>query len=224
LNQNVLKDFNIKIKYIKRSNRATIKLLPDKVIALTVPAGVSADEVHQLLLKKQDWILKRYKILESRPAPVVLKFTSDEVFPFYGEQLTLKIIEGVADGVIKSGNILYVCGQNPKALLIKWYQARALEKIKLRVQYFADLLQVQPKSIAIKNYKSRWGACSSKGELILNWQIIGFAPELFDYVIAHEICHLKEMNHSSRFYAHLQSLGFEKRHFHSQMRNLKNIF
>jgi predicted metal-dependent hydrolase len=108
--------------------------------------------------------------------------------------------------------------------LVKWYKLKALEKIEVSVAHYGSLLGVKSKSITLKNYKSRWGACSAKGDLIFNWQIITFNQNLFNYVVAHEICHLKEMNHSRRFYQLLEQLGFNKKEIHSQMRYLRNLF
>lgn len=221
----------VEIHYIKRSRRATIRILPDLKVRVTVPMGVAKSEVQKFLDSKSNWIFKKYRILQEIKNEPKIEFKSGGTLPFYGNVLTLKFVDGIGTVVLKDGELIvpipplenelenYV-----KAVLIKWYRARAVEKINERVKHFSEQLGVQPKTISIKNYKARWGACSSKGDLIFNWQIITFKPELFDYVIAHEICHIKEMNHSKRFYQLLEVLGFQKREVHSQIKYLKNIF
>jgi predicted metal-dependent hydrolase len=84
--------------------------------------------------------------------------------------------------------------------LKKTYPFLALEKFKARIAHYAPLLQVAPKSVAVRNYKSRWGTCKSTGDLIFNWRLILASDEIFDYVVVHELSHLKQFNHSPAFW------------------------
>jgi predicted metal-dependent hydrolase len=77
-------------------------------------------------------------------------------------------------------------------------EARAL--VKNRVEYFNRFYGFKINRIAIKNTKTRWGSCSSKGNLNFNYKIIYLKPHLADYLIVHELCHLGELNHSKRFW------------------------
>lgn len=226
-----MQGFNIEILYIKRSHRATIHVLGGKRIRVSVPVGFSEDEVAKILLKKSKWILKTQNRLEVAAAIPEIKWCTGQLLPFFGEKLCLKIIPGFGQ-VTANGDYLYVMippGEDEsetyvKLAVAKWYKEQALLKLRPRVQHFAEKLGVRFKSFTLKSYKSRWGSCSSRGELVFNWQILSFPPDLVDYVVAHEICHLKEMNHSRSFYRHLASLGFERRFFHPRIRPLKNIF
>lgn len=78
---------------------------------------------------------------------------------------------------------------------------QALEIIPKRVSYFAPLVGVNYGRITIRNQKSRWGSCSSKGNLNFNCLLMLMPPEVLDYVVVHELCHRKEMNHSPKFWA-----------------------
>ncbi len=230
-------NLNIEIKYLKRARRLTIRVLGTGAVRVTAPIRTKESEIQMMLDKHSNWILEKYKMIESRPKAKLLQMINGEVLPFYGQQLILKIIDGKGT-VSRFENELIVpvplkltnfndetfIQKHIQKLLIKWYQAQALKKITERVPFFENQIQVQSKSISIKNYKSRWGSCSSKGDLIFNWQIIAFEKILFDYVIAHEICHLKEMNHSPKFYAWLTRLGFRKSEIHRQMKNVRNLF
>ena len=79
--------------------------------------------------------------------------------------------------------------------------ARAL--VKARLTHYNEHYQVPLRKIFIKNHKSRWGSCSEKGNLNFNYKIVLLEPELADYIIVHELCHLKEFNHSPKFWAHM---------------------
>jgi predicted metal-dependent hydrolase len=227
----MLENFSVQIRYIKSARRATIRLKPNNVVRVSVPFGVSESEVKRMLQSKSKWIIEKNRFLENVRNEPKLQFVSDELLPFCGQRLRLKIIEGYGSIVAKEDAIYvsvpkYENEKNIyiKAALEKWYKVQAIDKIEQRVAHYCALLGLRPRSISIKNYKARWGACSSKGDLIFNWQIIMFNQNLFDYVIAHEICHLKEMNHSKKFYQLLTSIGFQRKDIHPQIRHLQNLF
>ncbi len=75
--------------------------------------------------------------------------------------------------------------------------------VKARLSHYNDHYQVPLRKIFIKNHKSRWGSCSEKGNLNFNYKIVLLPPELADYIIVHELCHLKEFNHSPKFWAQM---------------------
>ena len=78
---------------------------------------------------------------------------------------------------------------------------RALERIRERMQYYAPRIGVSPeRRVAIREQKTRWGSCSGKGNLNFNWKLIMAPPQVLDYVVLHELCHLLEFNHSPRFW------------------------
>ena len=79
--------------------------------------------------------------------------------------------------------------------------ARALERIRARVEYYIPRIGRRPGRITIREQKTRWGSCSSKGNLNFNWKLIMAPPQVLDYVVIHELCHLYEFNHSPRFWA-----------------------
>ena len=80
------------------------------------------------------------------------------------------------------------------------YIRKAKETITKRVSYFARLMGVSYRNITIREQKTRWGSCSSEKNLNFNWKLILAPPEVLDYVVVHELCHLKEMNHSKAFW------------------------
>ncbi len=78
---------------------------------------------------------------------------------------------------------------------------RALERIRQRLNHFAPLVGRWPNRVTVREQKTRWGSCSSKGNLNFNWKLIMAPPQALDYVVVHELCHLHEFNHSPRFWA-----------------------
>ena len=211
-----------------------MRVLPKSLIKISLPFGISQNQVRKFLEKNTDWIIRRRQELEFRTEVIPIQFIDGQRLPFYGEELVLQIVFTTSKNkkpiITKYEKILSVelgsaaDQQLIKKHIIRWYQNQMLLKINSRVDFYSAAIGVKPTSIKIRNYKSRWGACSSKGALIFNWQIISFKPELFDYVVAHEVCHLVHMNHSPAFYKLLAELGFYKKEVHKQIRPLKNIF
>lgn len=82
----------------------------------------------------------------------------------------------------------------------KQYKSRALEIAKQRIAYFNAIYQFKINKVTIKNQRTRWGSCSKKGNLNFNYKIALLPKKLSDYIIVHELCHLKELNHSQKFW------------------------
>jgi len=80
-------------------------------------------------------------------------------------------------------------------------RARAKEHLSARVAYFSNIMDVAPTQVKINGAKSRWGSCSSKGNLNFSWRLMLAGEDVIDYVVVHELAHLREMNHSPRFWA-----------------------
>lgn len=95
---------------------------------------------------------------------------------------------------------------------------RARVYIPQRVAYYAPLLGVQPGRITIRKQKTRWGSCSAKGNLNFNCLLMLTPPEVIDSVVVHELCHLLEMNHSSKFYQHVLRVFPDYRKYHAWLR------
>ncbi|WDL96832.1 M48 family metallopeptidase [Alicyclobacillus sp. ALC3] len=89
-------------------------------------------------------------------------------------------------------------------LLVPWLRRRAREVLTERVELWAQKIAIPFERIAIRDQKTRWGSCSSMGNLNFNWRLILAPPEVLDYVVVHELCHRLEMNHSRRFWAHVE--------------------
>lgn len=225
------------IKYSSRARRVILRVLNTRVLRVTAPKGTKAFEVEKIIQKNFKWILDKLEIINSLPKEEKITLITGQHLPFLGETLTLKVIDGkksverIHNDIIVSVPLQLTDLNSDQAtdayiqkMLVKWYKNQALEKIKSQVFDYTKTLNVHATSVTLKNYKSRWGSCSSKGELIFNWQMITFEKNIFNYVVAHEVCHLKEMNHSPKFYAWLQQLGFRRSEMRAQMKKVKNLF
>jgi predicted metal-dependent hydrolase len=90
--------------------------------------------------------------------------------------------------------------------VIQWYKKQAVTDFTRRLEIFSSKLGVQFTSLTISNAASRWGSCNSKKEIRLNWRLLQAPPHLINYVVCHELAHIKEMNHSAKFWATVASI------------------
>ncbi len=130
--------------------------------------------------------------------------------------------------VALKGNVLHVQAdvsslqstQEVRAILENWYKTRAEEVIVRRVQHYADLLGWRMPKVLIRNQKKRWGSCNAKGELRFNWRLVMLPLQVLDYVVVHEMAHLKVLNHSPRFWALVEQIMPDYRARHQALHEL----
>lgn len=232
-----LENLKLEIKQTSKAKRLILRVLPQGILRVTAPKRVRRSEIDDLIRKNSEWIQKKWMMLSQLPKPIEIQFTHLEKIPFQGRLLTLEIIDGKGPVQLLDQTLIVPVplkitismGEDRakefiRKSVLKWYKQQALDRIKNKVIEYTDKIGMTAKSIALKNYTARWGACSSKGDLIFNWQIVAFESLILDYVVAHEVCHLKEMNHSVRFYEWLNRLGYDRSMMRHKMKNLKNPF
>lgn len=169
---------------IVRSNRKTlaIQINPDLSVTVRAPIYASQREIERILKEKEGWIQKHIEKIREQEA---------KRKEMYGEKGEYG----------KSAEREYLSNEEIHKLAEK-----ALEYIPKRVSYFAKQIGVTYGKITIRNQKTRWGSCSSKGNLNFNCLLMLTPPEVIDYVVVHELCHRKEMNHSGAFWAEIEKV------------------
>lgn len=169
--------FAMNVKII-RSNRKTlaIQINPNLLVTVRAPMYAPQSDIERILREKEGWIQKHIEKIREQEAK--RKETQGESVE--SEYLTNEEIKKLAD--------------------------KALQHIPKRVSYFAKQIDVTYGKITIRNQKTRWGSCSSKGNLNFNCLLMLTPPEVIDYVVVHELCHRKEMNHSGAFWAEVENV------------------
>ncbi|WP_415251422.1 M48 family metallopeptidase [Sulfurimonas sp.] len=152
--------------------------------------------VLNLLTERESWIRK--KVLEIKKNPPVKVSIADEVLLF-GKIYSIDMPEASSLRV-KLEKMRAHSVQNTIKYYNSFYKEYSSEYIIPRVSYFSQLMDLEYKTIKFRKMKSRWGSCSSKKELTFNTELIKTKKELIDYVVVHELAHLKHMNHSKAFH------------------------
>ena len=209
--------------HIIRSKRKTVCMSVNKDGSVTVKAPLrypTDKEISDFVEQKIDWVLKQREIHEDREdMRLVRRFETDYSFPYLGEERLVEMQRGKKNEFsYENGKIViktpfysalendYEAEENKVAIeklqndLKKWYKKQATDYITKRVEYYKDIVGVTVNSVSIKSRKSQWGSCDSNGDVTFSWRLVMARPEAIDYVVIHELCHRKHMDHSSAFW------------------------
>lgn len=191
---------------LRRSRRRSIGfLIEDAGLRVTAPHWVTLPQIEQAIREKQRWIVGKLSEWRTRRLPVRIEWRDGGTLPFLGEELTLRLGGGLEPTRGDAGQLWLALPHDADATRISdaacaWLQQRALEEFQARAAGFARRLGVTPRRIALSSARTQWGSCTADRVVRLNWRLIHFAPAIIDYVVAHELAHLKEMNHSRAFW------------------------
>jgi hypothetical protein len=179
---------------------------PDATLTVRAPMRLPLYFIEQMVSRKMSWIRKIINDIQTRPKIKPKEFVNGEEFLFLGKSFKLKVVD---DAQISLGEELcfpksMLC--NASENLIAWYKNEARQKIEELAVAHARQMQVEYKSIAITGAKKRWGSCTRKAGLNFSWRLAMAPLEVIDYVVVHEMTHLREMNHSGRFWCHVKTL------------------
>jgi predicted metal-dependent hydrolase len=195
----------IKIDKIIRSKRRTISLTisDEGYLIVKTPLKISQEYLTDLIQKKRDWILKNQKhILDNLTKIPPKQYNEGESFLFLGESYKLQLSDQRIPLVFTDNFFLLSKKHQPKGLKVfqDWYKKKALEIFNQRAAYFSDLYNISYTLLKISTAKRQWGSCTIRGNLNINWRLIMAPMEVIDYVIIHELAHIIQRNHSSRFW------------------------
>jgi len=208
---------------LKRSSRRrrTISLSVDPMHGLVVaaPERTPTREIDAFVKGKTRWIRKALASARDRERHLRRNFATGESIPYLGGTLTLRIVEAgraARPAVELVGTCLDVrlavgTSECQRGSLIRtsiegWYKARAEATIAERVRFLAPLAGVQPKRVVVKSQKTRWGSCGGDGTLYFSWQLVIAPLSVLDYLVVHELCHLRQGGHGKRFWALVEAV------------------
>ena len=188
-----------------------LKITADGLV-VHAPKRIFAFQLNQILQEKSNWILSK---LEYRAATQVekIQWLDGEHLLVLGQDIQLQIIENSTNKSPNfAANVLSLATPTPNnhALIsrkvIQWYKNQAALDFSRRLEILATKLGVATPPLTLSNAQSRWGSCNSRGEVRLNWRLLQAPPHIINYVICHELAHLKQMNHSAKFWAVVEQL------------------
>jgi predicted metal-dependent hydrolase len=201
-----------------RSKRRSIGfMIDDDGLRITAPKWVTLAEIDNAIREKQKWIFAKLNERRERSARRLqpqMEWRDGGKLPYLGNDITLRIlatqVAGISFNAETSELIVTLpsdaAEQQLKDRVQSWLQLEAKRIFGERLPLYAEKLNVNYHSFALSSARTQWGSCTADGRIRLNWRLIHFALPLIDYVIAHELSHLREMNHSPQFWATVQSI------------------
>lgn len=211
------KDWMIEWVRRPRARSVSIQLRPLKPIRVVSARGVPWFFVERFLQEKEDWIrqsLEKFQDYAEKNPP--RKLESHEKYLFLGEELQLKYLPTTLKSVFFSRTEKELRLHLPEVefrnlqetelsrylpLLKKFYRREAEKFLRERIEIWAHEMNLKFQKLSFRNQKTRWGSCSSRGHISINWKLISTPLSVIDSVLIHELAHLEHLNHSAKFWA-----------------------
>lgn len=199
----------LNVRTNQRARRMTLKIEPGgHAVSLTVPPGLARHQIDGFLRRHHDWLIDRIGRFEGRDTTI----GDGATLPVFGVTHTIRHsgnVRGLTEALVEDGRpVLLVSG--PAASIGRraadYLKKEAKREITERVRYHAEASGKRFAAISFKDTKSRWGSCSSTGNLNFSWRIAMAPLFVVDYLAAHEVAHLTEMNHGQNFWALCEKL------------------
>jgi predicted metal-dependent hydrolase len=177
-------------------------------------------DILKFVEEKIDWVIKqRDRQQEREDMRLVRRFETDYSFPYLGEERLIEMQYAKKTSIVYKNEKFviktpffyplemdYEAEENKiviqklQSALKKWYKKQAYDYITKRVEYYQNIIGVSVTDVSIKSRKTQWGSCDSNGCLTFSWRLVMARPSAIDYVVIHELCHRKHMDHSRDFW------------------------
>jgi predicted metal-dependent hydrolase len=215
----------------RTARRKTVAIVVDAEdgVVLAAPHDASLDRLDAVVRRKASWIVGAIRASSDRPPPPTSReFVSGESFLYAGRQHALRVVVDQPEGTSLDHGRLVVRlpaseSKHPETVrdqLVEWYRARADERLRDLVAVWSERIGLHPTRVVIASQQRRWGSCSPSGQLRLNWRIVGASKRLVEYVIAHELMHLRHPDHTPAFWRALARVMPDSDARRSQLREI----
>jgi predicted metal-dependent hydrolase len=196
-----LGDREVRYRFVRRRRRTLGITVDANGLRVAAPLRAPWRDIEAFLQEKERWIIAKIDEWSRVPRPATLRGESGESLPLEGAPVTLDVRTGPR-AVSRHGDRLVVCAPRAGVLatLLAWLKDKALRVLRLRAAHYAMQLALPAPSVTLSNARTQWGVCGADGAIRLSWRLVHVEPRLADYVVAHEVAHLVELNHSRRFW------------------------
>lgn len=198
---------------LERRPRRTVGLkITEAGLVVHAPKYILEFQLKKLIQDKSNWIINKLEARKKYAVPA-LSWQHGETLQLLGNTISLDVVFNSKNKkLVFEQNHLTIASpdvENPAVIqhkVTQWYKKQAMIDFSRRLEILATKLGVPTPPLKLSNAQSRWGSCSSRGDIRLNWRLLQAPPHIINYVICHELAHLKEMNHSARFWAVVGSI------------------
>ena len=193
---------------LKKSNRktASIYIERDGSVSVLVPKTLKKSDVEELIEKKRKWIYRNLaEWQDMNAARIRRQYVSGEGFLYLGRSYRLKLVDDQPERLSLKGGYFCLLSkdgklQKPDAAFKSFYKSKGQEKISDRVKFYSDRMGVDPAGVRVLELKNRWASCTPEGRLNFHWKCMMAPPTIIDYIVVHELAHLRYLNHTKAFW------------------------
>ena len=207
---------------VRRRGRRGVGLKVDAMgLTVNAPVTMPLARIEAFLRESERWVLRKIAEWSARRAPEV-RWEEGAQLPWLGRSLTLRLAAGRRTFADRIGVELHVRLRDAtpacvRRAVVAWYQGAAREHLEARVAELARAGSITPPRVAISAARSRWGSCNSRREIRLAWRLVKAPAHLVDYVVCHELAHLRQMNHSRAFWSEVERLCPDYRRLRAEL-------
>ena len=198
---------------LERRSRRTVGLkITHQGLIVHAPNRISQSQLNEMLMSKITWIQSKLKAQQENVLPA-FEWKDGVGLLLLGNEVVLSVEpDATSRAVDYTPGLLRVALPHPEnspqiaKKVLQWYRKQALGDFSRRLEILSAKLGVPTPTLFLSNARSRWGSCNSRQEIRLNWRLLQAPPHIINYVVAHELAHLKEMNHSAKFWAMVEKI------------------
>jgi hypothetical protein len=191
----------------KRKRTISLQISDKSELVIAAPYFTPIGEINRFVQEKQNWINKT--ILKHKQDSIKNKakeYINGETFYYLGESLPLEVFfeQNERKGLVFWGNRFYLnsadAAEKGIFYFVSWYKTKAKQHLRQRVDFFSQKFNLRANKVTITSAEKRWGSCSADDNLSFSFRLMMAPPDIIDYVIVHELMHIKEKNHSAAFW------------------------
>ena len=206
------RSFTCSLRFSPRRQSVQIRVSRPDCLELAAPTGMSWSQIQQLVETKRVWVLRQVRRLEAVAAnPANASLTHGATLLYRGQPHTLLLLADAAGRPNVTYSACNIAVHLPELVgedndpavwqsLKQWYLEQSHQQLLERTRYWSTHIGVRPARISLRDQKTRWGSCSSRGTVSFNWRIIMAPPAVLDYLVVHELCHMLHPNHSPAYW------------------------
>lgn len=201
----------VEFRFQRRRRRSIGLKVNERGLTIAAPPRTPWREIEAFTHRHERWIVAKLEQWAAARRSQVFSGSDGELLPLAGADVVLQVRAGRRAVALEDARLVVSLPEprrpgSVRELLVRWLKTRALQTLAPRAAHYAARIGRHAPVLGISNARTQWGVCMADGRIRLSWRLAHLAPDLADYVVAHEVAHLVELNHSKRFWRLVETL------------------
>lgn len=201
----MLESVLVRVRRGRRTRHVRLHVDEQGAVTASIPARFAADRLDPIVRERADWLHDVLTRMEQKSRDTQVDLERGDPVRWLGRWVPTTLERGGRRSSVRLEqerlHLRVPEGEDAYDALVAWYRREARGIFEARVEAWSELFGLTPGKVSVREQRTRWGSCTHKGDLSFNWRLV-LAPEwVLDSIVVHELCHIDELNHSSRFWA-----------------------